>query len=59
MNEKEKLESFLKSYKRLVKKHNAYISACGCCNSPWIIFCEEEIDKEYMESIISHLRDEA
>ena len=49
-------EEFLKEYKVLCEKYEIFISACGCCSSPWIEDADtpEEL-KEHIEHLSSHL----
>lgn len=36
MNDKERLENFLKELSDLSMKYDLWIKGCGCCGSPWI-----------------------
>ena len=40
--EKEKLKSFFKEYQKICKKYGYFVTACGCCDSPWILDGDEE-----------------
>jgi len=48
-------EEFLKEYEALCKKYGLFVSACGCCDSPWVVVAdsEKEIDEH-----IEHLREQ-
>lgn len=37
IKDRNRLKLFLDEYVRLCKKYNLVISACGCCDSPWVI----------------------
>jgi len=52
---REQLNSFLTEYEKLCKKHNAIITACGCCNSPGIIEIEVSKFSESLETHMDHL----
>lgn len=43
MGEVRKMDTkkFLEEYEALCKKHNMFVDACGCCNSPDITTKEE------------------
>ena len=49
---KEKEVEFLNELKNLMKKYNASIGGCGCCDSPWIevdgseVCCNVKINSE-------------
>ena len=51
----EKTIAFLKEYKALCEKYKLFISACGCCDSPWLITIGN--DKDINEEI-KHLIEE-
>lgn len=40
----EKVIEFLKEYEELCKKHDMWISACGCCDSPYLV---TRVDEEF------------
>ena len=46
MNDKEKLEAFLKELAELTNKYGLSIGGCGCCGSPWI---EDINTREYID----------
>jgi len=51
---KKKLE-FLEEYRKLCLKYGCYISACGCCGSPWVV---ESSGEDEVDDHIKHLRSE-
>jgi sugar phosphate isomerase/epimerase len=53
-NKKDKRQKFLREYEKLVREYGYYITACGCCSSPWAIPLEPE--SETVESHMEHLR---
>jgi len=57
---KEMVIAFLKEYAELIRKHKVYVSACGCCNSPylWAIENNESIEKEVNDEIENLLYNE-
>ena len=49
-------ELFLKDYKKLCLKHDTFVTACGCCDSPFITTIDKDIDDFYEH--IEHLREQ-
>ncbi len=44
-------QAFLTELRDLTLKHNVIIGACGCCNSPWLVFDADTINEQsYYES---------
>jgi hypothetical protein len=42
------IDAFLTELEQLTRKHKLKISACGCCESPWVLELEEkEMGKKY------------
>lgn len=45
----ERIIEFLKEYEELCKKYDMWISACGCCNSPYLVTrADEGLDIGYI-----------
>lgn len=44
-----KIEEFLNELTELTNKYGLYISACGCCNSPWIV--DTDTDETVVEGL--------
>jgi len=62
--DKERAKRFLKEYYRLCVKYGFIISACGCCDSPWLFNAfEPELAEEdeicFVQMHIEHLMREA
>ena len=62
MNErKQQLKEFLKEYEALCNKYNLLVSACGCCDSPYLVCLEYEnkdtIKEKVTESIKNEIKD--
>lgn len=59
--EPKKLEAFLKDYQKIVKKHQLAISACGCCQSPWVCKIDSlgnfHSDRPPLEDHLEHLKE--
>jgi len=57
---REKYDEFLVDYAKLIEKHRIFISACGCCGSPWVAEMDND-NPAYantVEEIIDHLKGE-
>lgn len=52
MDEKTRVENFLKELSELTKKHKIAIAGCGCCGSP---FLESAVKGERLEGIYDWL----
>jgi hypothetical protein len=51
-----RVAEFLKEYETLCRKYSIVISACGCCNSPWLSV--QSFKPEEIEESINHLATE-
>jgi len=36
MDKSERARGFIRDYKKICVKYGIYVSACGCCDSPWM-----------------------
>ncbi len=41
------VDEFLAKYKELCLEYKIFITACGCCNSPWIRDCKSESEEHF------------
>ncbi len=49
----ERLQAFLEDLRLLYEKHGLVISACGCCDSPWVEDSEGNLN--LIERELQHL----
>lgn len=51
------VEVFLSLYEGLCRKYGLHISACGCCQSPWVVETKAVITEgDALQEHLRHLR---
>jgi len=49
--------NFLKEYEELCRKYGVYVSACGCCLSPWMVLAKSEKEiREHIDDLLENYK---
>lgn len=57
MNKKEKVKKFIDELETLSRKHGITIDGCGCCDSPYLIFIDDNNNNEQYGYSITNSKD--